>query len=512
VNKFLKSLAERWNNLSKTKKIIIIVMSIAVILSAAFFIQWATRVEYAPLMTDLTAEEASGVVEKLKEFGVDYKLENQGTTISVPKDQLYEIMIDLAGAGVLKNSSVGFEIFDQQKLGTTEFDNNVNFMRALQGELQRTIMAFDEIEEARVHLVLPQDSLFIEEEKPASAAITLKLKPLAKLKAEQIKGIIDLVSSSVPNLPEENVKIIDTSGRVLSDEVNLEEDSSMTQQTQYELRRQFEKDLEKRVQNLLDTIFGNGSAVVMITADLDFDHVEEESIDYGEGSIVGQETSNEQSTGTTTGEPAGVDANVTPQVENYQAVNQNTSTYQQESSTTNYLVDQVKRVTVKAPGQIRSLSASVVVNGQLSEEQLAEMERVVATAIGYQEMRGDQISVTSMTFGNGAEEALEPEEPEAEQPQTPYPTYLPWVAAGAGGALVLFGFLRVLRRRRRKKEEELAEPVIEEEVPPIPIEELVPKLTPEQKAKVDKQQKIKDIARQKPEEVAQLIKAWLAED
>ena len=214
MNKFLKSLAERWNNLSKTKKIIIIVMSIAVILSAAFFIQWATRVEYAPLMTDLTAEEASGVVEKLKEFGVDYKLENQGTTISVPKDQLYEIMIDLAGAGVLQNSSVGFEIFDQQKLGTTEFDNNVNFMRALQGELQRTIMAFDEIEEARGHLVLPQDSLFIEEEKPASAAITLKLKPLAKLKAEQIKGIIDLVSSSVPNLPEENVKIIDTSGQI----------------------------------------------------------------------------------------------------------------------------------------------------------------------------------------------------------------------------------------------------------------------------------------------------------
>jgi flagellar M-ring protein FliF len=507
VNNLLKIIAERWNKLSSTKKSIIIVLGIAVVLAAVFFVQWLTKVEYAPLLTDLNPTDANAIVEKLKEFGVSYRLENQGKTISVPKDQVYEVMIQLAGAGVLHNSDIGFEIFDQQRLGTTEFDNNVNFMRALQGELQRTIMAFAEIEEARVHLVLPKESLFIEEEKPASAAITLELKPLAKLRPEQVKGIIDLVSSSVANLPPENVKIIDTSGRVLSDEINLDGQSTFVHQTQYELRRAFEKDLEKRVHNLLSAIFGEGRAVVMISADLDFDQVEEETIDYGEGSVVGQETVAEESTGSSMGGPVG-DPNLTPEVPGYVGVNPMDSTYQHESTTTNYLVDQIRRVTVRAPGQIRSLSASVVVNGQLTEEQLLEMERVVAAAIGFQELRGDQISVTSMTFDTG-EEDTEPTQPETEQPTAPYPAYLPYLVGGLGVVLILV--IAVIRRRRRMKKE-LAEPIIEEVVPAIPMEEVVPQLTPEEKVKKDKQQKIKEVARKKPDEVAQLIKAWLAED
>ena len=200
MNELLKPLMERWNKLSGTKKSISVVMAIAILLAAVFFVQWLTKVEYAPLMTNLDPKNASAVVEKLKELGIDYKLENQGTTIGVPKDKVYETMIQLAGAGILNDTGVGFEIFDQQKLGATDFDNNINLLRAMQEELRRTIVAFEEIERARVHLVLPKDSLFIEEEQPASAAITIELKPLAKLKPEQVKGIIDLVSSSVPNL------------------------------------------------------------------------------------------------------------------------------------------------------------------------------------------------------------------------------------------------------------------------------------------------------------------------
>ena len=257
----------------------------------------------------------------------------------------------------------------------------------------------------------------------------------------------------------------------------------------------------------MSAIFGEGRAVVMISADLDFDQVEEETIDYGEGSVVGQETVAEESTGSSMGGPVG-DPNLTPEVTGYVGVNPMDSTYQHESTTTNYLVDQIRRVTVRAPGQIRSLSASVVVNGQLTEEQLLEMERVVAAAIGFQELRGDQISVTSMTFDTG-EEDTEPTQPETEQPTAPYPAYLPYLVGGLGVVLILV--IAVIRRRRRMKKE-LAEPIIEEVVPAIPMEEVVPQLTPEEKVKKDKQQKIKEVARKKPDEVAQLIKAWLAED
>ena len=195
----------------------------------------------------------------------------------------------------------------------------------------------------------------------------------------------------------------------LEDE-DIEELRRINEYEEEETRNGSEKDLEKRVHNLLSAIFGEGRAVVMISADLDFDQVEEETIDYGEGSVVGQETVAEESTGSSMGGPVG-DPNLTPEVPGYVGVNPMDSTYQHESTTTNYLVDQIRRVTVRAPGQIRSLSASVVVNGQLTEEQLLEMERVVAAAIGFQELRGDQISVTSMTFDTGEEDA-EPTQPE----------------------------------------------------------------------------------------------------
>lgn len=506
MNEFVKSLQERWNNLSKTKKSIFVVMTTAVFLAAIFFIQWLTRVEYAPLLTDLDPKSANAVVEKLKEMNVPYKLENQGTAIYVPEDQVYETRIQLAGEGVFAQLGPGFELFDETKFGKTPFAEEVDYLRALQEELRRTIVAFEEVEQARVHLVLPQDSLFIEEEKEGSAAITLKLRPLAKLTPEQVRGIIYLISNSVENLPPENVKVIDTTGRVLSDGVLLEEGAALTyaQITQYELKRQYEKDLEKRVQNMLDAIFGSGQALAMVTADLDFDQVEQRTIDYGEGSVAGEHTLTEQ--GQSTGGAMGLVGNNNLTVDGYEALTPGDSNYEKNESTVNYNVDQTETVTVRAPGQTRSLSVSVVVNADLTQEEIDQLETMVATGIGLQPARGDQISVVSMNFLTG-EVGLEEEPPGEAEPETP--SYLAWAAVGAG-VLLLLAVLMILRRRRKQALEAL--PEVEELVQPTPVEPVIPELTEEEKERKQKQQHLKDLVRQKPEEAAQLIKVWLAED
>lgn len=509
MNELIKSLQDRWKKLTKTQKSIILVMLTAVFLAAIFFIHWLTRVEYAPLLTDLDPKNANAVIEKLKEMNVPYKLENQGTAIYVPEDKVYETRIQLAGEGVFAELGRGFELFDETKFGKTPFAEEVDYLRALQEELRRTIVAFDEVEQARVHLVLPKDSLFVEEEKEGSAAVTLKLKPLAQLTPEQVRGIIYLISNSVENLPPENVKVIDTTGKVLSDEVLLEEEASLTyaQLSQYELKRQYEKDLEKKVKNILDAVFGPGQALVMVTADLDFDRVEQRTVDYGEGSVSSQHTINEQSQSTGGAGGAVGNPNLTPQVDGYDVVDTGNANYQKNENTTNYKVDQTETTTVRAPGQPRSLSVSVVVNADLTQEEIDQVETMVATGIGLQPARGDQISVVGMNFQTG-EEVLE-ETPESEPEGWPY--YV-WAAIGAG-VLLLVG-LFIWWRRKRALESTLA---VEEMVPLAPVEpapeaSVTPPLTEEEKVRKEKQQHLKDLVRKNPEEAAQLIKVWLAED
>ncbi|MDS1029524.1 flagellar basal-body MS-ring/collar protein FliF [Bacillota bacterium LX-D] len=507
LKKLIEQAKEKWKNLSKPQKSIVIIMALALLLSLLFLIQWATRVEYAPLFNDLEPKTASAVVDKLKDLNIPYKLENQGSTISVPKEQVYDARIQLAGAGVLTDTGLGFEIFDQTKVGVTDFVNDVNYQRALQEELRRTIVAFDEVDQARVHIVLPKESLFVEEEQSASAAVTVKLKPLAKLTPDQVEGIIYLVSSSVPNLPPENVRVIDGGGKVLSDDVDLNNNLSRQRLTQYELKRQFEKDMEKRVQAMLTTIFGEGNAIVMITADLNFDQVEQKQTAYDKGQVLGQQTSSEQGS-STGGTPTAVgDPNKTSQTSSYTVAGSGNSTYQKNSTTTNYKVPETSTVTVKAPGEIRNISASVVVDGQLTAQELANVQQVVATAIGYQATRGDQINVSSMAFGDGLNKTV----PAAQtQAKSLLPPYVKWMALGAG--VLLLGWFVLMKRRRKKEAAE--EPIIEEILPVAPEEPIAvaPEISMEEKIKKEKQQVAKDIVRQKPDEAAQLIKAWLSED
>lgn len=488
------------------------VMSVAVILAGLFFWREVTKEEYSPLFTNLDPKTASAVVEVLEQNRIPYQLAAEGTTIMVPREQVYDIRIQLAGEGLLTNTGLGFELFDNTKLGVTEFERRIDYQRALEEELRRTIVQMDEIEQARVHLVLPEKSVFIKEERPASAAVTIALKPLAQLSPEQIKGIIYLVSSSVENLPPENVKVINNNGVVLSDGILDVDSGSITHQNmaQYELRRALEKDLEQRVETMLERVLGLDNVVAMVTAELDFDQVEETSITYGKDedgqATLSQQITEEQSETTSGGTmPAGIDSNIG--IPYYPVGGQDTDTYSRTDTITNYMVDQTERRTVQAPGRITRLSTAVIINGMPNAEQIDRIRAIVETAVGFDPLRGDQITVEGMFFDEGP--VLEPVPDDVEEPAPEPRPWWHWVLMGVG-ALILMAVMVILARRRRaaRVEEEVPAPPVEQ----IPTPKVVPELTLEEKVRVEKQKKITDIIREKPEDAVLLLRAWLSEE
>lgn len=508
----VQQLLEKWKALPNSRKSIIIVMSLAVLVAGFFFWRELTKEEYAPLFTNLDPKTASAVVEVLEQNRIPYQLAAEGTSILVPKDRVYEIRIQLAGQGLLTNTGLGFELFDNTKLGVTEFERRIDYQRALEEELRRTIVQLDEIEQARVHLVLPEKSVFIKEERPASAAVTVALRPLAQLTKEQVRGIIYLVSSSVENLPPENVKVINSKGVVLSDGVLDADSGTLTglNLAQYEIKRALERDLEQRIQNMLERVMGLDNVVAMVTAELNFDQVEETNIIYGKDeqgqATLSQQVTEEQSESTSgTSGLTGVEGNVG--IPYYPAGGQGSDTYSRTETITNYMVDQTERKVVQAPGQITRLSTAVIINGMLNPEEIQRIRSLVEAAVGYDPLRGDQITVESMFFETGEE--LLPLPPVEEEPA---PEPRPWwhyaVAGGAALVLALVIFLVVRRRRKRRAAEEI--PVVPPE--PMQIPKVVPELTMEEKARVEKQKKITDIIREKPEEAVMLLRAWLSEE
>lgn len=513
-----------WRGLTPGRRSAFIAVSLAAVVGGVFLLQWLLKPQYAPLFTSLQQRDAAAVVEKLKEMKVPYQLAAEGTTILVPKEQLYQVRLDLASAGVL-NSSQGFELFDQKKLGMTDFERNLDYQRALQGELQRTIVAMNEVEDARVHLVIPQPSVFLQEQQPPSAAVMLKLKPLAQLKPEQVKGIMELVAASVAGLKTENIRVIDVYGNVLSEGLAGSETAPLSQKQQnlMELKRQYERDLEQRLQAMLTRILGPGKAVAMVTADMNFDQQEIKQTVWGkEGAAVrSEQVKTEEGTSGGAGGPAGAPPNTQPQV--YQAITSPPSNYNKSDIIRNFELDQTQTHTIVAPGQVRRLSTAVAVNGPVSPELDNQIQQIVSAAVGYDQGRGDQITVTSMAFDTSLEQQMKEEMASRRQRQELLQQYLLWAAAGLAGLLLLILLIVLLLRRRRRKDLQqqlAAEALVTGLKPGLPMEPLVveapeevdvekQRQEAERKAKLER---LRETIRQRPEDAALLLKTWLIED
>ncbi len=380
---------------------------------------------YRVLYSNLTAEDAAAVVAKLKEQRVPYRLEREGSVVSVPAERVYEVRLALAGEGLPRGSGVGFEIFDKQSFGATDFVQRLNYQRALQGELARTISQFQQVQSARVHIAEPKESVFIEDERPPSASVAVRLRGRQRLASGQIKAIVNLVAAAVPGLTPERITVVDTSGRLLYRGEGKED--GLVTASQLEYRFKLEEILRRRVESLLEEVVGPGRARVRVTADIDFDRVQlTEEVFDPEGQVVRSEQLSSEENFSGSDQAKGIPG-VKGELATYAGKEGGNvglgETMRRSATTRNYEISKKVRQVMAAAGGIRRLSVAVMVDGTYergtdangdsvlryqprSKEELADFARIVKNAIGYDPERGDQVEVVSMPFA--ASQQVEP--------------------------------------------------------------------------------------------------------
>lgn len=536
---------ELWNKTTMRQRQMII--GAAVLVFAAIFgwsYWYGNRPELVPLYTGLETKDAGDVTAKLKEAGVPYEVQEgkDGATILVPKQRVHDARLDLATQG-LPRGHKGFELFDDSKLGVTEFQNKVNYLQALQGELTRTIEQIEVIEKARVHIVLPEDSLYKKNEKPATASIMLRLYPEKTLSKKEIRGITNLVAHSIQGLLPENITIVNDRGKILNDpeeDQDKAKDESKKTLDQLEMTRKVEERIQVNLQSLLDQALGEGRAFVRVSVELDFDQRLTDKAIYtpvvdDAGIIRSQQDISETYTGNSQvpGGPAGTQSNIP----GYVATQGNArADYEKKETTKNYEINEEKSKIVASPGSIRHLNVGVLVNDELTAAQQESIRRSVASAAGIDPRRGDTISVEPVPFSNEVAERKAAEEQkvkDAEMRQT-------YIIAGVILLILLIAAAIFFYRRRqaqlaaeaaaaaeaqRRAEEEAARRAEEarqaaeyaemrrqaiangKEPPDVPKE-----LTQEEKRAIEEREAVEALINTQPAEAAMLVKSWLSEE
>lgn len=391
--------------------------SVAILAATFGLLVWVQRPQYATLFTKLDANDAGSVIEYLKGAKIPYRIGDDGSSIEVSKASLYEARMALAARGLPQGGSIGFEIFDKQTLGMTDFVQRLDFQRALQGELARTIMGLSAVEAARVHLALPERSLFVSEDRRPSASVVLKLHPGRSLTPEQVSGVANLVASSVERLTPSDVTIVDVSGQVLSsDRSQTHERGTADAMRSYQTG--IEQEYVERIESLLDRALGPGHAVARVTASLDLAQVErtEETFDPDKSVVRSEKRNTEKNaTASASGTP-GVAAALSN--EPNAAPQEGPSSHREDANVT-YEVSKITSRRVEPMGTIRKLSVAVLIDGvakaggdtkQFTARPAEELERykeLIKKAVGFSDERGDQIEVVSAPFEGALQAAPE---------------------------------------------------------------------------------------------------------
>lgn len=394
-------------------------MSVAILAATFGLLVWVQRPQYQTLFTKLDANDAGGVVEYLKGAKIPYRIGEDGSTIEVSKANLYEARMALAARGLPQGGSIGFEIFDKQTLGMTDFVQRLDFQRALQGELARTIMGLSAVEAARVHLALPERSLFVSEDRKPSASVVLKLKPGRSLTPEQVSGVSNLVAASVERLTPSEVTIVDVSGQVLSSDRTASRERG-TADAMRTYQNSIEQEYVDRIESLLERALGPGHAVARVTAQLDLAQVErtEETFDPDKSVIKSEKRNTEKNATAAAGGTPGVSATLSNE---QTAGKEEGPSSQREDANVTYEVSKVTSRRVEQMGTIRKLSVAVLIDGAQKAgadakeftprpaEELERYKELVKKAVGFSDERGDQIELVSAPF-EGTLQA-EPEAP-----------------------------------------------------------------------------------------------------
>nr|WP_024964918.1 flagellar basal-body MS-ring/collar protein FliF [Pantoea sp. IMH] len=435
-----KGLNDLFARLRANPRIPILIAAAAAIAIVVAMVLWAKQPEYRVLYNNLSNEDGGAIVTQLTQMNIPYQFDEAGGALMVPADKVHELRLRLAQQGLPKGGAVGFELLDKEKFGISQFSEQVNYQRALEGELSRTIETLGPVKNVRVHLAMPKPSLFVREQKAPSASVTLTLQPGRALDQGQISAIVHMVSSSVAGLPPGNVTVVDQAGHLLTQSDNAGRNLN---DAQLKYATDVEGRFQQRIEAILNPILGNGNVHAQVTAQIDFNAREQTDEKYQPNSnpanqaMRSRQSSNSQQLG---GQyPGGVPgalsnqpapANTAPvttppnnangqnngaNAANNAQANEGTTTSTANAGpsntrtdeTTNYEVDRTILHTKMNVGEVKRLSVAVVVNFKtdaqgkpvaLSEDQLKQIENLTREAMGYSEQRGDSLNVVNSPF------------------------------------------------------------------------------------------------------------------
>ena len=507
-----------WSSLSKWQRISMVAAALLVsggILALALVMG---RTTYEPVFTGLEARDQNAIIEYLKEQKIPYRTDSSSNSILVPTANVHESRIALADKGIPNHGIVGFERFDNAKIGRTSFQEKVDYYRALEGELARTIREMNSVSSARVSIVVPESKLFLEQQRPSTAAVSLKLKPGAEFGQRQAKAVVHLVASSVEGLTPDNVTLVDADGQISFEDI-LDDTLTIQAGNQVVLKqRQFEKEyeveLERKLKDMLEKPYGPGRVKAVVRVELDFDKKQESRRNVftlpekNHGPIQSEQNTEESYTGPAgnTGGVPGTTTNIPGYLVNTGTGNEN-ATYDRSDNVTNYDNSTHESSTVETQGKIKRLTATVLIDGTLEQPEIDNWRGAVATAIGADDERGDRISIMAMPFDTSIADAYAARLA-AERRQR--------MAVGISSLFVLLAaavLLAVMWLRKRKSMAVLRGAQRTEDAVPS-LRELLenPDLMTAQGELSVLEEQLRNYAMNNPEELANLIKNWVVED
>lgn len=458
-----------YQNISIAGRIWIAAAVLAVIGGITGLSHWSQERDFKPLFTGVAAEDAGPLLAKLRESATEYRLADNGATILVPSARVAELRIEMASAGLPKSGRIGFELFDKTNFGESEFAEQVNYHRAIEGELERSVMSIREVEQARVHITMAKDSLYTQQREPAKASVLVKLRHAAALSPQNVAAICLLTSGAVPGLSPDQVSVIDTNGNLLNRPrpAGGSDDDSNVAALDY--RKSVENDLQKKISGTLDPLLGAEHFRAGVSADVDLTSGEEsdETFDPNKSVMV---TSQRSDDGPAIQSAAGVPGTASNLPRPAVKPTTSSSNYQRHTENISYQTSRVVKHTRIPQGALKRLSLSVLVDQTVrwegkkkiieppSAEKLKVIHDLVAAAAGIDTTRGDQLVVETFPFENTLNAEPETIETPAPAPQSGIP--LPkWLAGralvvagiGAGAMLALIAGLFLLRRRSQTR-------------------------------------------------------------
>jgi flagellar M-ring protein FliF len=456
-----------------------IVAAAAVTVGAVLaFTHWRQETDFRPLYTGLSAEDAGAVVQKLKETGVEFRLSDNGASVLAPSARVAELRLEMASAGLPKSGRIGFELFDKTNFGATEFAEHVNYRRALEGELERSIMSLSEVEQARVHLTFPKDSVFLESRQAGKASVVVRIRPGAKLSGQNVGALTNLVASAVEGLAPEAVTILDTRGNLLSrPKRSPDPDEPQPSEATIEYRQKIESDLLAKINASLDPLLGAEKFRAAVSVDCDFTSGEqsEETLDPTKSVMTTSQKTEESTTANASLGTPGTASNLP------RPPGRSTAGSGGVSRKTENIAYQTSRLVkrVRLPqGTIKRMSLSVLVDNDLkwdgagknqrrvlvppTAERLKAVHDLVAGITGLNAERGDQLVVETLPFEstlNSEPPVIAPAGPSAPDPRIPKwllpiladPKSMAIGVAGGLGVVALVGALLFMLFRKKKK-------------------------------------------------------------